>query len=261
MAHTTSRPRSNATVLPLARTSTVDLVAEELRSAIYAGTLAVGAALREVDLSAQLGVSRGPLREAAQRLVQEGLLTAFPGRGLRVTRVEGDDIADVYRSRLAVEAEAVRIISHSSESARARSLSTLNTALEALVSASEGTDAWAIGDADLAFHQQLVDVAESRRLSRAMATLVIETRLISLSAESGYTVRKSISPTYDSLLCAIEVGDSEQGVAALDQQFSEAVGRLLGTDATVVTLETDAVDAPQSLKPLVTTGVVDLPST
>lgn len=77
MTHTTSRPRSSATVLPLARTSTVDLVAEELRSAIYAGTLAVGAALREVEISAQLGVSRGPLREAAQRLVQEGLLLSL----------------------------------------------------------------------------------------------------------------------------------------------------------------------------------------
>lgn len=261
MAHATSRPTSSATVLPLARTSTVDLVAEELRSAIYAGTLSVGSALREVEISAQLGVSRSPLREAAQRLVQEGLLTAVPGRGLRVTRIDSDGIIDVYRARLAVEAEAVRTISQLSLAARSHSHASLTTALNALIVASEGSDPWAIGDADLAFHQQLVDIAQSKRLSRTMATLVIETRLISLSIKAGYSVRKSISPTYETLLEAIETGDSAQGVAALDQQFHEAVRRILGNDDTVPTVGARTVEAPPELKPLVTTGVIDLPTT
>lgn len=259
MAHTTSRPRSSATVLPLARTSTVDLVAEELRSAIYAGTLQVGSALREVEISAQLGVSRSPLREAAQRLVQEGLLTAIPGRGLRVTRIEGDGITDVYRARCAIESEAVRAIARLDEASRTQAHTTLTAAFNALVSASEGSDPWAIGDADLAFHQQLVDAAGSRRLSRQMATLVIETRLISLSTDDGYVVRKSVSPTYTALLEAIETGNSAQGVQALDQQFAEAIRRLQGRDDSVATVETATVDAPQELRPLETTGVIDLP--
>ncbi len=96
-------PRSvgRASVLRVPRLSTVDLIAIELRKAIFSGALAVGASLGEVEIASQLGVSRSPLREAAQRLVQEGILVAIPGRGMSVAVIEGDQIADVYEMRLA----------------------------------------------------------------------------------------------------------------------------------------------------------------
>ena len=71
-----SAPAGAPAFLRVHRPSTVDLIATELRNAVYSGGLPVGSPLREVEISRQLGVSRSPLREAAQRLVQEGLLTA-----------------------------------------------------------------------------------------------------------------------------------------------------------------------------------------
>src|SRR5690625_435038 len=93
-------------VVRVARPSTVDLVATELRNAIFTGSLPVGAPIVEGEMARQLGVSRGPLREAAQRLVEQGVLTSEPGRGLHVTVVDADQAADVYRTRFAVEAQA-----------------------------------------------------------------------------------------------------------------------------------------------------------
>lgn len=247
MAYATSRPGASAPVFPLARNSTVDLIAMELRTAIFSGALPVSSPLREVEISSQLGVSRGPFREAAQRLVQEGLLTSIPGRGLRVTKIETEDVQDVYETRLAVESQAVRAIIRSQNT---EAVAKVRRAYDALVTVSMGEDAWVIGDADLAFHQTLVDVAGSRRLSRMMATLVIETRMASLSIAEGYSVRRSISPTYQRLLEALEAGDAQAAINALTLQFAAAVARLSGRDDTVDTVETDTEHEPQEFQPL-----------
>lgn len=257
MAPRMSRIGGPAPVFPLARTSTVDLIAQELRSAIYSGALPVGSALREVEISQQLGVSRSPLREAAQRLVQEGLLTAIPGRGLRISRIDGDAIADVYTARLAVESQAARIVAALSRGGNTEPVARIERVFDDLVETSRGEDPWAIGDADLAFHRALVSEAGSPRLDRLMSTLAVETRIASLSAADGYAVRRSISPTYTELIEALRRGDDERAIAAIDEQFRDAVRRLLGEDTSVETLETETEDEPVKLQPL-ETGQIDL---
>ncbi|MFD1202196.1 GntR family transcriptional regulator [Leucobacter albus] len=226
---------------PLTRSSTVDLIALELRQAIFTGGLPVGSPVREVEISTQLGVSRAPFREAAQRLVQEGLLTAFPGRGLRVTRITGDAIDDVYDARLAVEARAVQAIA---ELRNSEVTGALRGSYEAFAQVTErGDDAFAIGDADLAFHQLLVDFSGSYRLSRMMSTLVIETRIASLSADEGFAVRLSVSPTYEALLTGLELGNTQTAISALEVQFRDAIARLRGEND-FPTMETE-LDASQ----------------
>lgn len=241
-------PRSvgRASVLRVPRLSTVDLIAIELRKAIFSGALAVGASLGEVEIASQLGVSRSPLREAAQRLVQEGILVAIPGRGMSVAVIEGDQIADVYEMRLAIEAQAARRIARAGD---AQALGRITAAYEELVAVSEGEDARAIGDADLEFHQILVDAAGSDRMTRAMATLVMQTRIVSFSVAEGYSVRRSVSPTYRALLDALAVGDVDAAVTALETQFSDAVSRLRG-DADVDTVEVDVEESEQVFQPI-----------
>lgn len=242
MPRQAGRPGQPGSVFRVARRSTVDLIAAELRNAIFSGALPVGSALGEVEISSQLGVSRSPLREATQRLVQEGLLTATPGRGLRVTRIGPDDVPDVYTARSAVEGHAVRLIA---ERPGRRPVGTLVGALAVLERVSAGEDARAIGDADLAFHQAVVDAAGSIRLSRAMETLVIETRIATFSMADGYAVRRSVSPTYQELIDALESGDVTAAIGALDLQFSDAVARLTGTSGEVDTVEpTPGAPAP-----------------
>jgi DNA-binding GntR family transcriptional regulator len=238
-------PAGHPSVVKVARPSTVDLIAIELRSAIFTGALPVGSQLGEVDIAAQLGVSRGPLREATQRLVQEGLLTALPGRGVRVSVIGPDDLADLYTARRAIEGEAVRILARDPK----RALSDLESALAHLTTASEGDDARAIGDADLAFHQTLVDAAGSPRLSRAMATLSIQTRIASFSASEGYSVPAEVSPTFRALLTALAAGDADAAVAALARQFDDAVARLTG-ERQVDTVETHTASIPLPFTPL-----------
>ncbi|MGL3148849.1 GntR family transcriptional regulator [Microbacterium sp. A82] len=247
MASHTPRAVSPISMVRVARPSTVDLITAELRKAIFTGALPVGSPIGEVEMSSQLGVSRSPLRESTQRLVQEGLLTASPGRGMRVSVIGPEHVADVYDARLAIEAQAARLIIRSKS---ASAVDALEKAYADLVEISEGTDARAIGDADIEFHRLLVDSAGSRRLSHYMATLAIETRIASLSDPNGYTVRRSVSATYRELLDALAAGDAAAAFAALERQFTEAVKRLTGKDDDVDTVETPADEEPPAFGPI-----------
>jgi len=248
MASHTPRPVTPISMVRVPRPSTVDLITAELRSAIRSGALPVGSPIGEVEMASQLGVSRSPLRESMQRLVQEGLLTASPGRGMRVSVIGPDRVTDVYDARLAIEAQAARLIIKAGADTV---LDRLEAAYAALVEVSQGTDALAISDADLEFHRLLVDVAGSPRLGRYMSTLAIETRIAGLSGNGdGYTARRSVSDTYRQLLDALAAGDAVAAFLALERQFAEAVARLTGEDDDVDTVETPVTEAIAVITPI-----------
>lgn len=80
-----------------------------LREDIIDWRLEPGTVLAEVDLSERLGVSRTPVREALSRLLADGLVAAQGGRGLVVTTVSIDDIAQLFELRQALEQQLARL--------------------------------------------------------------------------------------------------------------------------------------------------------
>lgn len=240
------RSQAPQSIFPVARTSTVDLIAMALRNAIYSGALEVGTPIREVEMAKQLGVSRSPLREAMQRLVQERLLRAVPGRGLWVSTIDGDEVLDLYFARAAVESEAIRILINRQNP---QDLEQVEQAYASLEEATLSQDAKAISDADINFHQTLVNCAGSQRLSGYMAGLAIETRIALFSLPEGFAVPSEVSPTYRELLDCLSRGDGQGAVSALKRQFDEATARMRGTHQ-VDTVETPPDEHPPPVQPI-----------
>ena len=79
------------------RGTTRDRVAAVLRSDILDGRLAPGVTLRTEAVTARLGVSNSPLREAFVQLEAEGLVEVTPNRGVVVAPLTRDGAADVIR--------------------------------------------------------------------------------------------------------------------------------------------------------------------
>ncbi len=90
------------------RASLGELVAEQVREAILGDTLAPGQHLLEEELSAQLQVSRGPIRDAYAILEREGLVQTSRNRGVTVVTLSENDLGEVYSLRLAIEMLAAR---------------------------------------------------------------------------------------------------------------------------------------------------------
>ena len=84
-----------------------DQVFEHLESDILSGRYERGQVITEMQLCAELGVSRTPIREALRRLFQEHLIEDTP-RGTVVLGITPRDFRDMSEIRLRIEELAVR---------------------------------------------------------------------------------------------------------------------------------------------------------
>lgn len=84
-------------------------VADYLSAAILNGRFAPGQRLTEVELTNDLGVSRGPVREAFRRLSAEGLIEIVPNRGAMVRRLSMIEAFELFEIRTELEALAARL--------------------------------------------------------------------------------------------------------------------------------------------------------
>jgi DNA-binding GntR family transcriptional regulator len=86
-----------------------DQVLERLREAILEGVFPPGSQLNQVQVAAQFGVSRGPVRAAVNKLEKEGLVRNVPHRGTFVTPLDKKTVRDLYSVRAVLEAYGVRL--------------------------------------------------------------------------------------------------------------------------------------------------------
>lgn len=160
--------------LTLEHSSTVDRVAHELRRALFDGEVEPGTPLRETALAGAMGVSRSTIREALAALVNEGVATRAPNRGVYVTELDPDSVRDVCRSRAVLETAGVRRWAEATEESRdavRRALAEFTAAAESEASPAELTAA------HLAIHRALVGLTESPRLMSLADALSAEVRL------------------------------------------------------------------------------------
>jgi GntR family carbon starvation induced transcriptional regulator len=100
-----------------------DRTYQELRQALVRGEFAPGARLRIDELARRFAVSSSPLREALNRLSQQGLVRILENRGFRVAPLTAEGVSDLARVRLLVECEALRdSIAHGDDSWEARAV-------------------------------------------------------------------------------------------------------------------------------------------
>src|SRR5690606_33574791 len=81
-----------------------------LRKAILEAAMPPGARLIETKLATELGVSRGPLREAIFQLVEEGLLEQVPFRGTVVRSLSVTDIEESSSFRVLLDSFAFKLV-------------------------------------------------------------------------------------------------------------------------------------------------------
>lgn len=209
---------------PVARQSTAELIADQLRSAIMYGVFAPGTQLGESELAARFAVSRGPLREAMQRLVQEGLLRGERHRGLFVIDLSAADVRDIYMARLAIERSACELIMAGN---RGEAVAALSSALSTLMSAAEGGDRNAMSDADQAFHQTLVACSGNSRLERMAQTLLVETRMCLAALQEHYPEPEELVAEHRALVNAISDGDERLLMSLIESHMVDSIARLV----------------------------------
>ena len=165
--------------LPRARASTlVQQVHDELRQRIFDGRLPPGADVPDSVIAKQMGVSRAPVRDACNLLVQAGLLTKRQNHPFRVRLWALDDTGDLNLIRWGYEAAAVRRLVQLH-----RAPSDVEAPLAAMDDALERGDAAASFRADFDFHFALVGSSGVDELTRLHRRIGERLLLVPLPAE------------------------------------------------------------------------------
>jgi DNA-binding GntR family transcriptional regulator len=126
-----------------------------LRSEIVSGRIPAGERLIEADLAEQLGMSRAPVREALRQLEQEGLVASRPYAGSEVIGVTQSEVEEVLVPlRLTIERFAFKAALPKLSDG---DLETLASLVEAMRTAGAEGDADALAEADVQFHELVIE--------------------------------------------------------------------------------------------------------
>jgi len=144
-----------------------------LRELILSGEFAPGERLSELPLVERLGVSRTPLRLAFTALEHEGLLRGLPGGGYVVRGFTEADLRDAIELRGVLEGTAARFAAQrGSGRDQLRTLRTINDAIEELVHQADYESFENYVELNERFHAQLLALAHSPMLDRALDGIV-----------------------------------------------------------------------------------------
>ena len=84
-----------------------DYAYSEILKLILAGEIEPGSRIREDILAVQLGISRTPVREAVNRLTQNGFITIIKRKGLYCVKITRQDLLNLLELRVALESLSV----------------------------------------------------------------------------------------------------------------------------------------------------------
>lgn len=149
-----------------------------LTERLIAGELRPGDRLSENSLAKEFDVSRNTLREAFRVLGEQGLVTHIPHRGVSVASPSTADVIDIYRVRRHIECSVLDRAPRNHPNA-----GEMRTAIEAAEAAAAAEDWLEVGTANMAFHNAVVSMSDSRRLMRSFANVLAELRLAFLKVE------------------------------------------------------------------------------
>lgn len=209
---------------PVVQESTPAIIARALRRAISDGTFAPGDQLGEAALARTLGVSRGPLREAMQRLTQEGLLVSHRNRGLFVAELTPEAVADMYLLRTTIETAALQRVLESG--AGSRTADELDSAVDAMAALASEPRSAAMVAADLDFHHALVEAARSPRLSRVHETVLVETSMCLHAMSATYSDADSRLSEHRAIADAVREGDAARATSLLVEHMQDGLARV-----------------------------------
>lgn len=224
-------PSDSATALePLEpRATLAHTAADALRERILSGRFGPGERLVEAEIARQLGISRGPVREALAKLREEALVRDEPRRGWFVSELTANDIREIYELRSAIEARAARLIIQRADPAAFAELGAL---FDRLRQAAAADDRERFAELDFEFHEHLTRLSGNSRLHRVFVNQAGVLRvLLRLEITTQYASLDGILSEHEHLLNEIQSRDRARAEAACElhlEQASDRVTRMLG---------------------------------
>jgi DNA-binding GntR family transcriptional regulator len=224
-------PTSAGVRLRAPRTRTAErsvnaVVYAAIKEEITGGRLRPGIKLIHQDLAERLQVSRTPVREALERLYQEGFVTRLPRRGFYVAEIDEEEAGELYGLREALETYAVRLsLARGIRPAELRQLDEINRRYRSLLRPDATRDRMIV---DRDWHLALAGLAGNRALMRSLHA-VFERLILKIRTDGYRTVRgEEALREHLQMMKALRQGDRAEAELLLAEHIRSARRRLSG---------------------------------
>ncbi|MCA0872763.1 GntR family transcriptional regulator [Seohaeicola saemankumensis] len=204
--------------------SAVQRAYDTLRQQIVSMSLPPGTVLSRPELAKRFGVSQTPIREALQKLEQDGLIRIFPQSRTLVRRIDIKQLYETHFLRVAVECEVIRRLAlHPQEEAlkRARAIVKMQ---EVLIGQLDQMDLF--NEQDRNFHRTLFEAAgvgSTYDLLAAQTGHLLRCQRLDLPKKGKMT---DIVADHEAILEAIEAGNVEHATEAMRRHLSGTIKRV-----------------------------------
>ena len=203
---------------PLQLTTAPDLVEQiyaRLLDAISEGTLAPGERLTQDDLAQRFAVSRQPVLQALRLLKKDGFVEDAPGRGVQVTQLDVNWIAQVYQVRGSLDALAVRL-------AAERGAKIDPEVMRQGREVHQTRDVQAMIQADLAFHRAIYQASGNPLIAQSIELHWHHLKRVMGAVLQSSQQRQTVWDEHEAIAEAIAAGDADEAVRLVQEHAHEA---------------------------------------
>lgn len=199
-------------------------VREELLRQIMDGRIGPGEKLGEAEVAAQLGVSRGPVREAFRSLEEAGLVSLQKNRGVFVRVISPKQAAELYEVRAGLDDLAGRLLAPQITEAQIEELNRRNDNMQGSLTQNNINSYF---EQNLEFHDRIVEMTGNGKLLEVYRRVMNETHLVrryTISHEGG---AKASIEEHKRIVNALSSRDSIQASIEMRAHVLKGLDRLM----------------------------------
>lgn len=197
-----------------------DLVKERILS----NQFGAGYKLNHQDLAEMFNVSRTPIREALERLYQEGFIVHYPNRGFFVAQIDQEEARQLFELREGLELHALRLASRHGVKFDLREARAINKEYRLAV---QGNHVMHRMSLDRDFHLALASHCQNEHLLRSLRG-IFERIMVKLRVDSYPTTPSVAYREHVDILQSLSVGNFPEASDLLAAHIRAGFERLLG---------------------------------
>lgn len=180
--------------------------ADLLRRQILRGELRAGERLLETQIAERCGLSRGTIRAALRRLIEEGLVCHVPYTGYQVIEFSHQDLWELYTLRGALESLGTRLAALRID---AHGVKQLRAAFAQLMAAADSEDHERADRLDRDLHKLIVTLSGHERLLQHYDRVENQFRVY-IALSNREVDAREICESHRELVESICAGDAER---------------------------------------------------
>lgn len=217
-----------------------DIAYTYIRKRILGGQFRPGQPLMTNELSAEIGVSRTPVRDALRQLETDGLVIIRARIGASVKTMDFREYREACGLRLALESYAAGLAAQNRTAEELRELGLVVVAMGRLTKhliAEKEEDRAALDELireDVRFHVGIIGAAKSDMLKKEVMRLHIINRVVSGPGPTPGNIkpvdqasmdRQAIQQSHEDIYKAIEEGDATAAKRAMERHIQDIIDK------------------------------------